>query len=59
MSHVVNFLKKYKTELSVVLVLLLIPIIEPIFEVVVKTLFTYGTVVGTWVRTISSGGICF
>lgn len=59
MSNVVNFFKKYKIEVSVVLVLLLIPVIEPIFEVVVNTLFTAGTVVGTWVRTVSSGGICF
>lgn len=59
MSNVVNFLKKYKTEVSVVLVLLLIPVIEPIFEAVVDTLFTTGAVVGTWIRTVSSSGICF
>lgn len=58
MLYVTGFLKKYKTEISVILVLLLIPVIEPIFEVLVNVLFTTGQVVGTWVRAVSGGLIC-
>lgn len=56
MSIVINFCKKYKMELTVVSVLLLIPVIEPIFEILVETLFTTGNVVGTWVRKVSETG---
>ena len=58
MPYVTEFLKKYKTEISVVLVLLLIPVIEPIFEVLVNVLFTTGQAAGTWVRAVSGGLIC-
>ena len=58
MPNVIHFCKKYKTELSVILVLLALPIIEPIFEVLVDILFTTGQAVGTWVRSVSSGLIC-
>ena len=58
MLYVTQFLKKYKTELSVILVLLLVPVIEPIFEVLIDILFTTGQAVGTWVRTVSGGLIC-
>jgi hypothetical protein len=56
MSTVINICKKYKTEIAVICVLLLIPIIEPIFEVLVEILFTTGNVVGTWVRKVSEIG---
>ena len=56
MSVVIDFFKKYKMEITIVCVFLLIPVIEPIFEVLVETLFTTGNVVGTWVRKVSETG---
>ena len=58
MLNIKLFLQKYKIEIMVVLVLLLIPVIEPIFEVLVDCIFTTGRYVGTWVRSVSSGKIC-
>lgn len=58
MSNIVEFIKKHRIELSVILLLLLIPILEPIFEVLVECLFTMGQYVGSWVRTIGTGGFC-
>lgn len=58
MLNLKAFIDKYKIELSVILILLLIPVIEPIFEVLVECLFTTGKYVGTWIRSISSGYLC-
>lgn len=58
MLHLIQFCKKYKTELSVIIVLLAIPVIEPIFEVLVDVLFTTGQAVGTWVRSVSNSLLC-
>lgn len=58
MSNIILFLKKYKLELMVIIVLLSIPFIEPIFEVLIKCLFSVGTYVGTWIRKISEGILC-
>ena len=59
MSNLICFYKKYRTEIMVVLILLCLPIIQPIFEIMVKTLFTAGNAVGSWVRVVSETGfIC-
>lgn len=58
MSNIVGFVKKYKVEMMVVVVLLSIPILEPLFEVLIDCLFTTGRYVGTWVRQVSIGGFC-
>lgn len=57
MPSVINFCKKYRLEITVISVLVLLPIIEPIFEVCVDCLFTTGNVVGTWVRNVSANGV--
>lgn len=58
MLSVKLFLQKYKLELMVILVLLLIPFIEPIFEVLVDCIFTTGRYIGTWIRNVSVGKMC-
>lgn len=58
MLSVKLFLQKYKLELMVILVLLLIPFIEPIFEVLVDCIFTIGRYIGTWIRNVSVGKMC-
>ena len=53
MSVIISFFKKYRIEVMTIIVLLSIPVIEPVFEVIVQTLFTIGNVVGSWVRIIT------
>lgn len=58
MSDVILFLKKYKIEIYIIVVLLLVPFLEPIFEVIVECLFNVGRYIGTWIRGISEGYLC-
>lgn len=53
---ILGTIKKYKKE---VIGLALFVIAMPIIEILIKIIFTYGTYIGTFIRSISEGGACF
>ena len=55
MSLVEN-VKKYKKEILTVTALM---IFMPLIEVLVKIIFTYGNIVGTFIRNVIENGVCF
>lgn len=53
--QLVENVKKYKKIILVGILLIGMPLIE----VLIKIIFTYGNYVGTFIRNVSEGGICF
>jgi len=54
--QLITNVKKYKKE---VLTLILIVFCMPLIEVLTKIIFTYGNIVGTFIRNVLENGICF
>lgn len=53
---ILETVKKYKKE---VIGITLFMIAMPITEILIKIIFTYGTYIGTFIRSIGEGGACF
>jgi len=54
--QLVEYAKKYK---NVLLMLVVLVLILPIMGILTEIIFTYGTYIGTFIRNISENGICF
>ena len=57
MSSLINKIKENRL-IKVILYLLVIVIIFPIIEILIKVIFSYGTFFGTFARYIAEGMIC-
>ena len=58
MSFLNQVWSNHKTLILLGLSLLLIPFILPMISMLMHFLFTIGTYVGTWIRSISEVGLC-
>lgn len=56
---VLDYIKKNKKNIIAITILLLTPFILPLLTTLIEIIYHYGTYVGTFIRSISTGGICF
>ncbi len=56
---ILEYFKKNRKNIIVITVLLLSPFILPLVTTLIEIIYNYGTYVGTFVRSISAGIICF
>lgn len=56
---VLEYVKKNKKNIIIITILLLTPFILPLLTTLIEIIYHCGTYIGTFVRSISAGKICF
>ncbi|MDD2434866.1 MAG: hypothetical protein PHO63_01275 [Bacilli bacterium] len=56
---ILEYTKKHRKMIILVTVILLSPFIIPLVTTLIEMLYIYGTYIGTFIRTIKEGVICY
>lgn len=53
-----SYIKKYKKQFLILILIPFLFFIIPLFNLIIKIIFTYGTYVGSFIRKIAVGKVC-
>ncbi|MGE5456199.1 MAG: hypothetical protein ACM3O4_03755 [Ignavibacteriales bacterium] len=56
---ILDYIKKNKKNIITITVIMLTPFILPLLTTLIEIIYHYGTYVGTFARSISTGNGCF